>query len=54
MPEQPDWVIWWGIGFVVLLSIGIIGTLIVTFLNVFRQEEEDELRRTHRRTREKP
>lgn len=50
---MPEWLVWWGIGIAVLLSIGIIGTVIFAILRGFRRERERFVRidkRTHRRT----
>ncbi|KKL73870.1 hypothetical protein LCGC14_2070570 [marine sediment metagenome] len=48
MPEHPDFLFWWGIGFAILISIGTIGTTIYTVLE--SRQKENRFRPTHRRT----
>jgi heme/copper-type cytochrome/quinol oxidase subunit 2 len=59
MPEQPGFLFWWAIFVVVILFIGVMGTLFPIGLSDRRKKKEERRRKaekftpTHRRTRER-
>jgi len=52
MSGQSEFLFWWGIVFIALIGLGVIGTMLFNALGERRAEKEDK--RTHRRTWEKP